>query len=616
MNKKKVTEYLLANYGNFISAKKENCTNEQWAKYIDFGNELCINDNFGDLEEYYCLVYKENEGWDFRIEATVDPHTIVGVGRFLDTIEATIDILNNLEKNESIKDRFLSKYPQGISILHLPDRLTRENWLRYIDFANSISNSTWIGNCGHMYYSVTSEFEVNVEDENVCNSRSTKKINLGQFIKWLDSLNKVEPNNKVMKEEEEEMVVCYDGESYLEDECHQIHEDASYGGQWAHKADLVWCEYNDGWALNDDTQEVSPSGDYFINGAEPECVNYSSYEGMYLDTECDSVCYGYVSSSNHMDYFIDRHGDCFRIDDEYYRNSEVANCHGWEYDDDEGEYVKASEQCNAPYHRLDRKNKWNAESKYTIGFEIEKEDDDAIEIKYAALHKDTGWCKEDDSSLEDGGYELVSPAFDLFDSGLDEDIKDRRLIKLINGNQSSRCGGHINVGSTLFSTTELFEHLSGYFPLFYSMYEHRIETYYSKAKKKHEYFSRDKMSSIYIKSNVLEFRIPSAVKNVQNLLWRRDLMRILCKSIKLVAATKNTEAYYRGRTEVEVLQAMLNQNSLLYKHLRLVYTQEQVLSKAEKFVMYSESYNDKVLPKIIRGTKNPDGLEDSASLGA
>ena len=613
MNKKKVTEYLLAKYGNFISAKKENCSLVQWAKYIAFGNELCVNDNFGDIEEYYCLVYKENESWAFRIEATVDPHTIVEVGDFLDTI----DILNNLEKNESIKDRFLSKYPQGISILHLPDRLMRENWIRYIDFANSISNSTWIGNCTNMYYSINSEFNVNVEDEDICNSRSTKKINLGQFIKWLESLNKVEPNNKVMKEEEEEeMVVCYDGESYPEDECHQIHEDASYGGQWAHKAALVWCEYNDGWALNDDVQEVSPSGDYFINGAEPECVNYSSYEGMYLDTECESVYYGYVSSSNHREYFIDRYNDSSCIDDEYYRNGEVANSHGWEYDDDEGEYVKASEQCNAPYHRLDRKNKWNAESKYTIGFEIEKEDDDAIEIKYAALHKDTGWCKEDDSSLEDGGYELVSPAFDLFDSGLDEDIKDRRLIKLINGNQSSRCGGHINVGSTLFSTTELFEHLSGYFPLFYSMYEHRIETYYSKAKKKHEYFSRDKMSSIYIKSNVLEFRIPSAVKNVQNLLWRRDLMRILCKSIKLVPATKNTEAYYRGRTEVEVLQAMLNQNSLLYKHLRLVYTQEQVLSKAEKFVMYSESYNDKVLPKIIRGTKNPDGLEDSASLGA
>ena len=612
MNKKKVTEYLLANYGNYISAKKEDCTNEQWAKYIKFGNELCVDDNFGDAEEYYCLIHQEEGSWDFEINAHVDPDSIVNPYDFSEII----DMLNNWDMTQSIKEKFFSEYPQGISILNLGDSSMRDNWARYIEFANNISDSTWVGNCTNMYYSINRDYMVSVDEESVCNSRSTKKINLRKFIKWLDSLNKVETNNKVMKEEEEEMVVCYDGESYLEDDCHKIHEDACYGGVWAHKGDLVWCEHNDGWALNDDAIEVNPSGEYFIKGTTPDYVVYSDYEGAYVDTEDDSVLHGYVSSSHYKEYFIDRYDESARIDGEYYRNGDVANSHGWEYDDDEGEYVKASEKCNADYHRLDRKNKYNAESKYTIGFEIEKEDDDAIEIKYAALHKDTGWCKEDDGSLEDGGYELVSPAFDLFDSGLDEDIKDRRLIKLINGNQSSRCGGHINVGSTLFNTTELFEHLSGYFPLFYSMYEHRIETYYSKAKKKHEYFSRDKMSSIYIKPNVLEFRIPSAVKNVQNLLWRRDLMRILCKSIKLVAATKNTEAYYRGRTEVEVLQAMLNQKSLLYKHLRLVYTQEQVLNKAEKFVTYSESYNDKVLPKIIRGTKNPDGLEDSASLGA
>jgi len=393
-----------------------------------------------------------------------------------------------------------------------------------------------------------------------------------------------------------EMVTAYDGDRYPLTECVQISTYApSYADEWAHQDDAAWCEYNDGYCIHDDAQSVYNTESCFFGDSVDDVV-YSNHENEYLDTNDDMVRYGYCSSSDRQDYFFDRYDDAVYTNDDWYRNGDVASDHGFHWNDSIEEWEEGNGEDNADYHSLSRGYKANSDALYTIGFEIEKEDREAVSIPYYDLHNDTQWCKENDGSLDGStGYELVSPAFDLFDNGLDNDIKDERLIQLINGGQSSSCGGHINVASKLFTTTQLFEHLSGYFPLFYAMYEHRLDTGYSKAKKKHRYYDQDKMSSIFIKSNVLEFRIPSAVKSVSNLIWRRDLMRIMCKSIKLIAATKN---------------------STLYKHLRLVYSQDQLISKAEKFVLYSESYNDKVLPKIIRGNMPKDNLDESNEVGA
>ena len=111
-----------------------------------------------------------------------------------------------------------------------------------------------------------------------------------------------------------------------------------------------------------------------------------------------------------------------------------------------------------------------------------------------------------------------------------------------------------------------------------------MEKMYSKAKKKHQYYQKDKYSSIYIKDNVVEIRIPSAVLSVTNLIWRRDLMRIIVDNI--------------NKSELQVLRMLLNQKSKLHVHLRKVYSIDRMIQKIEKFVKYSEEFNNVKLPTI------------------
>jgi hypothetical protein len=220
-------------------------------------------------------------------------------------------------------------------------------------------------------------------------------------------------------------------------------------------------------------------------------------------------------------------------------------------------------------------------------------------LDWRSLYDDTGWVKEDDGSLNNAtGYELVTPAFDLLDDKMDEEINNNRVLRdLINASHSSACGGHINLGSSIYNTEQLFEGISGFFPLFYSIYEHRLEKNYSKAKKKHHYYSRDKYSSIFIKDNVVEIRIPSAVVSVTNLLWRRDLMRIIVENI--------------NKSEMQVLRMLVNQKSKLHIHLRKVYSVDKMIEKIEKFVKYSEEFNNVKLPQA-----NTSNLLKTEKLGA
>ena len=121
-------------------------------------------------------------------------------------------------------------------------------------------------------------------------------------------------------------------------------------------------------------------------------------------------------------------------------------------------------------------------------------------------------------------------------------------------------------------------------PLLYGLYENRLHKNYSEAKKKHKYYEKSKYSAIYIKDEVLELRLPPAVKNVTNLLWRRDLVRIMCENI--------------NKSESDVLRLLLNQNSKLYKHLRKIFPQDKLVDKIEKFIYYSNTYNNKKLPPM------------------
>jgi len=337
-------------------------------------------------------------------------------------------------------------------------------------------------------------------------------------------------------------------------------------------------------------------------------VVYSDYHDCYIDRDTPGLHCGYWSedADNSSSWFVNCDAVYVDQNDTWYYNGYVAGAHGFVYNDRTSSW--GTEVVTSRYHSLERVFRFKLDNrpKFSIGFEIEKEDSDTCNIESISLYRDTEWIKEADSSLDRSiGYELVSPAFDMFSNQMIKEIdKNEDLKRLINANSSSNCGGHINIASSEYNTKELFEGLSAFMPLLYSMYESRIDKHYSMAKEKHQYLdsSADKYAAVFIKHNVLEIRIFSAVKSVENLLWRQDLIRIMCNNI--------------NKSEVDVLRMLCNQKSKLYMHLRKVYTQEEIIKKIGMFVTFSKDFNHKKLSFVDLTDVPTDGIQDVDSLGA
>lgn len=338
--------------------------------------------------------------------------------------------------------------------------------------------------------------------------------------------------------------------------------------------DIVWVE-GSGYAYRDDCTwgVLNGGGDegYFITDDED-----------YVRCETNDMYYISERVANHRDvYYYDSVDEWRHCDDAPY-----------DEDDDDEETspnppyypsrssVSASDDHLASYHRGGGRGWRTPEgTEFTMGFEVEKEDCDArISCSFRDLPH--GWTKETDASLDsDSGYELISPVYDLFGTLHEDDIESSELLKQhINGTFSNRCGGHIHVASSKYTVEEIFEGVSGFFPVLYSLYVKRLDVGYSFAKKKHEYLNRDKRSSIYVRGDTLEFRIFPAVKNVKNLLWRVELLRIIMRNF--------------GASERDVLRMLCDSTSELHKHIESVVGKEKMMRKVELFVEYSSLYND------------------------
>lgn len=478
-------------------------------------------------------------------------------------------------------------------------------WKFYIEYLNQQCDARYNGDSQGAYYGM-----IRMDDPYpncfICDTHIDESVTIMTLDEFFD----------IIGHPQIEMVTDYNGDEQPKESCVQIHDDSpNHAGEWAHRSDCQWCDYNQGYVLRTDALYVR-GGNYIIDGTEDDYdIAWSEVNGEYLDTDDCHVYYGWVATrrgTNYEDWFYNRNAT--ELDGEYYYNDDAIRNAGYLWSERCDEWIHEEHWCdtlhsdeyqdednanNARYQSLERKIRFDSSAKFTIGFEIEKEDYNMASVDWERLYNDTGWIKESDGSLNDAsGYELVTPAFDLMDDKLDEEIKNNITLRnLINANHSSNCGGHINLGSTIYTTEQLFEGISGFFPLFYSIYEHRLEKNYSKAKKKHHYYSRDKYSSIYIKDKVVEIRIPSAVISVTNLLWRRDLMRIIVENI--------------NKSEMQVLRMLVNQKSKLHMHLRKVYSIDKMIEKIEKFVKYSEEFNNVKLPHV-----NTNKLQKTDKLGA
>jgi len=271
------------------------------------------------------------------------------------------------------------------------------------------------------------------------------------------------------------------------------------------------------------------------------------------------------------DYRYDRCGDLYHIDylcyvqdtGEYHHESEEGDTFFWHERDGEYYSYEPDEEERHGYQNGPR-NDYSDGAKFRFGVEVEKEDGDPLR-RYDLDDVDaTGWSRECDGSLNDEiGYELVSPMFDLFGDRFDAQVNSDILSYHINADQSSNCGGHIGFSIKDKSGVEAFDLYNGFFPLLFSMYRHRLNGTWSKLRTNNNFKrQREKYSAVNVRYNYIEFRIFSAVKNVTNLLWRRDLLRIMAKNPK--------------KGVMWWLNQAINPNSALHNHLLKVYSVEKI----------------------------------------
>lgn len=368
----------------------------------------------------------------------------------------------------------------------------------------------------------------------------------------------------------------------------------------------------DGWYYSEDEYTKLHNGEVVCSDYAVYCERYEEY---YHEDDCTTVNIGRTTevwSSNAIsnsdliyydgEYYdedaADRNGIVFIEDLEEYGYQDNAYWNEYDgcyYSYDNQKYIR--EYHNGSYKSL----QFNNTSDYKIGFEIEKEDErvrNSICISDFEDYTDDLWRKEKDGSLDgESGFELISPTFE-FD--IDEIFKyiegNSQLVKHINAGYSTDCGGHIHLSKDGLNGNEMFDLISGYTPLLYSLYYGRVDKTYSKGKSNKDLLSEnEKYQAIKIWSDRVEFRIISAVPNMNTLKWRCRLLELMIK----YPTNDVRKAYYYIDTrfkdllaeiydtdsKMNLLVSRIKSNTLKFENIDLSITKRQETirrNKAEK----------------------------------
>ena len=174
------------------------------------------------------------------------------------------------------------------------------------------------------------------------------------------------------------------------------------------------------------------------------------------------------------------------------------------------------------------------ESKFTIGFEIEKTRLHRSSIKEYPL-----FCGfETDSSC---GYEAVTHVLPLVGKSMwrtkvfNMFVEAKHIINDEFSPSDSSCGGHITVACKGLTGQELADKVAPYASILLSVFRHRLSNHYCKwnPRMMSEFrFERHqervvKYSVCKIVDECIEFRIPSRVQSVKQLMRRYELMYLI-----------------------------------------------------------------------------------------
>jgi hypothetical protein len=387
---------------------------------------------------------------------------------------------------------------------------------------------------------------------------------------WLVAANGNEPT-----QDEVEMVECFDGVMRPIDHCVVLTYPSEHEGKYA-------------WSIHTTKMQISGNANPTIILLDSEVheltIEIDGDTHLLADvSEDDYVCCD--GGSREGDY-IWRDNAVYIEDDGYFFHEDDQGRYFW-YHESDGEYHTYEPEDDTPtlsYHNQQSEgyiSRTNAGTLYTIGFEVEKEDEDILDSYTTDDTAAIGWSREHDGSLNDEtGYELVSPIYDLFDSELDDDIKKYPVLKdHINADSTTACGGHINFGKVGTRGSELLKECSAFLPLFIALYRKRAVSRWSKMRvDPRDYNGDERYVAFNVKRDYIEFRIVARVHDVDTMLWRRDLFRIMAKNPNVGAA--------------KVQQMMLDRRSELHKHLRKMYTEDKLLRLACWYSQFADAMFD------------------------
>jgi len=349
-------------------------------------------------------------------------------------------------------------------------------------------------------------------------------------------------------------------------------EEGSYSGEYCLRDDCTLTDL-DGWVHNDDVATAEDGNTMCEENAQEHDYRY-----------CAS---GYL-------YYIDEvvwvEDDC-----EYRHTDEIGGSCYWHEDEDAYYSYPPDSSRDGNYGYHDGPRNWFVDSdKFRFGVEVEKEDPDG-DIRFGweleEVTDETGWAREHDGSLDDG-FELVSPVYGLFEDTFDshingDDTRGEILRDHINARYYWRtCGGHMSFSIKDKGGSQVYDLYSGFFPLLLALYRKRMRKTYAKLKTSKGFKKGQKYSAICVHYNYVEFRAFSAVPNVDTLLWRRDLLRIMAKSPK--------------KGLMWWIRRALNENSILNKHLSVHYSQDRIRELMMFAAAIAEHMTDKKYPNIVQ----------------
>lgn len=444
-------------------------------------------------------------------------------------------------------------------------------------------------------------------------------------------------------------VFDYEGQQHPMSECVILHEMSDYGGEYIHRDNAVafrldgetqyftpeeavydiydtpvmlsdavfldrgnhsaeWCAVNEavltedaGWVHVSDTYYVSLSdgNTYFYMWNLRNVTEGTVAEGWYSEDDCV-----YVVDADAY-YHVDDEGVWYTFDEQ---NSEYVLIQN----DNQNPNVMSTMSTPTrgintgirveDYHqgRMGTPvREWKAgEAKFTIGFEVEKEDTTPTDVWSVNDTRVYGWVRERDGSLNHmTGYELVSPTYDLFGSELDTDLASECITEHVNAAYSESCGGHINFGIKGLTGLQVYEQMKGFTPLLLSLYKGRLLNRYCKIRP--DYKDGSKMGAVHVKPGFIEYRVPSAVKSTENLLWRRDLLRIA--------------AEHAGKGAAYFTRAAMTKSHPLHKHLRKVYDERTIALRVGFALSLAERMEGKKFSNYVTFTEVTDIIDVHAA---